>query len=112
VVRWMADLMRLPAESSGILLGDGTMANILGLAVARYSGCGFDVRRYGLYGGTRRLTVYGSGESEGWAQKGLELLGLGRNPGAVSLRGTFVSMSPRSAASLLRTGAADYNRCV
>jgi aromatic-L-amino-acid decarboxylase len=78
VVRWMAELMRLPAESSGILLGDGTMANILGLAVARYSGCGFDVRRYGLYGGTRRLTVYGSSESEGWAQKGLELLGLGR----------------------------------
>jgi aromatic-L-amino-acid decarboxylase len=77
VIQWMAELMRLPSQSSGILLASERTANILGLAVARQARCGFDVRKYGLYGGKRRLTVYGTGEAAVWGQKGLELLGLG-----------------------------------
>src|SRR5882757_5153282 len=77
VIQWMAELMSLPSQSSGILLASVGIANILGLAVARYAGCGFDVRKYGLYGGTRRLTVYGTTEAGVWARRGLELLGLG-----------------------------------
>jgi glutamate/tyrosine decarboxylase-like PLP-dependent enzyme len=77
VIQWIAELMRLPSQSSGILLGSAELANFLGLAVARYASCGFDVRKYGLYGGTRRLTVYGTSETRVWGQKGLELLGLG-----------------------------------
>jgi len=77
VIQWMAELMRLPAQSSGILLASEGVANILGLAVARYAGCGFDVRKYGLYGGTRRLTVYETTEAGVWGRRGLELLGLG-----------------------------------
>jgi aromatic-L-amino-acid/L-tryptophan decarboxylase len=77
VIRWMAESMRLPPQSGGLLLGGGTLANILALAVARYSICGFDVRKYGVYGGARRLTVYGSSETRTWAERGLVLLGLG-----------------------------------
>ncbi len=51
VIQWIAGLMQLPARAGGTLLGSGLIANILGLAVARHAGCGFDVRKCGIYGG-------------------------------------------------------------
>lgn len=77
VIQWIAGLMQLPARAGGTLLGSGLIANILGLAVARHAGCGFDVRKCGIYGGTRRLAVYGTSETRAWGLKALELLGLG-----------------------------------
>lgn len=77
VIRWMAELMGFPADASGVLTAGGTMANILGLTVARNAGAGFDVRQEGLFA-HERLTVYGSAETHGWAVKGVELLGMGR----------------------------------
>jgi hypothetical protein len=48
VIRWMADLLGFPAESSGLLVSGGTVANLLGLAVARNARAGFDLRAEGL----------------------------------------------------------------
>lgn len=76
VLAWLAELMGFPASSGGLLMSGGTMANYLGLAVARHAKAGYDVRADGLLGGPR-LTVYASTEVHSWAQKGLELLGLG-----------------------------------
>ena len=36
VVKWFAELMGFPKSASGILISGGTMANVLGLAVARW----------------------------------------------------------------------------
>ena len=77
VVKWCAELMGFPADAGGILLSGGTMANVLGLAVARQRGAGFDVRAEGLQGDNPTLLVYASTETHGWLKKACELLGLG-----------------------------------
>jgi aromatic-L-amino-acid/L-tryptophan decarboxylase len=78
VIRWMAELLGFPAGASGLLVSGGSVANLIGLAVARNVRAGFDVRADGLQRpGTPRLLVYGSTETHSWAKKGSELLGLG-----------------------------------
>jgi len=80
VLAWLAELMGLPSETSGVLTSGATMANLIGLAVARHARAGFDVREEGLNGeGLPRLVFYSSGEAHGWCQKAAELLGLGNS---------------------------------
>jgi aromatic-L-amino-acid decarboxylase len=80
VIRWLAELMGLPPETSGLMVAGGSMANVLGLAVARHAALqqiGIDVRDQGLQHDTPRLTCYSSTEVHSWARKAVELLGLG-----------------------------------
>lgn len=77
VLEWMAELMGFPPTASGVLESGGTMANILGLAVARNTRAGYDFRRDGHQVLRRPMTVYCSSETHGWVTKGLELLGMG-----------------------------------
>lgn len=78
VLAWLTELMGMPAESSGVLVSGGTIANLIGLAVARHAKADFDLREHGLqnYRGPR-MVFYGSAETHGWCQKAAELLGLG-----------------------------------
>lgn len=78
VLGWLTELMGMPANTNGVLVGGGTMANITGLVVARHAKAGFDVRQLGLQENSHpMLTMYGSTETHGWAQKAAELTGLG-----------------------------------
>ena len=77
VIEWLVELMGFPPGTSGVLESGGTMANVLGLAVARHAKAGFDVRSEGLQGARPPMTVYCSAETHGWVTKGVELLGLG-----------------------------------
>ncbi len=80
VVGWMAELLGFPRETSGLLVSGGSMANLVGLTVARNSRAGFDVRESGLQEpGAPRLVFYGSRETHSWARKSGELLGLGNS---------------------------------
>lgn len=76
VIAWMVELMGFPADASGVLSSSGTMANLLGLAVARHARAGFDVREFGL-SGQPPLTLYCSVEAHGWARRSAEMLGIG-----------------------------------
>lgn len=76
VIEWLAELMGLPRDSSGVLASSGTMANVLGLAVARCARSGFNVREEGLSGQAPQV-VYCSAETHGWARRAVEVLGIG-----------------------------------
>ena len=77
VVDWFIELMGFPAGAGGILQSGGTMANVIGLAVARQVKAGFDVRTEGLVGAPKKMCVYGAVETHSWLKKECDLLGLG-----------------------------------
>jgi aromatic-L-amino-acid decarboxylase len=77
VVAWLTELVGMPVQSSGLLVSGATMANIVGLVVARNAKAGFDVRQQGLQDAESKLVLYGSTETHSWAQKAVELMGLG-----------------------------------
>jgi aromatic-L-amino-acid decarboxylase len=79
VISWLAELMGFPKDASGVLVSGGTMANVLGLAVARHARAGFNVRELGMQGTKERLTVYASTEVHSWAQKAVEVFGMGNS---------------------------------
>ncbi len=77
VIEWLVELMGYPRGASGLLVSGGSMANFVGLAVARQARAGFDVRAAGLQGDHPLLTVYCSTETHSSVHRAVELLGLG-----------------------------------
>ena len=77
VLSWLTELMGFPRETTGVLVSGGTMANLIGLTVARHAKAGSNIREHGLqnYPGPR-LVFYAASETHGWCQKSAELLGL------------------------------------
>lgn len=75
VLLWLKEALGYPADASGLLVGGGSMANFVGLAVARNAKAGWDVKKEGMCGGP--LAVYCSTETHSSVQKSVEALGLG-----------------------------------
>lgn len=79
VINWMKEIIGLPSDSSGLLVSGASMANLVGLTVARNTKAGFNIRDEGLQNAPHKLTVYSSTEVHSSNQKAIELLGLGKN---------------------------------
>lgn len=77
VVNWMKEIVGYPESAGGLLVSGASMANLIGLTVARNSQPDFDVRKDGLVHGGKKLVVYGSTEIHACNQKAVELLGMG-----------------------------------
>lgn len=78
VIDWCKEMLGFPTSASGILVSGGSMANLVGMTVARNSRAGYDLRRDGVDPGRRRLVAYASREVHSSVPKAMELLGLGR----------------------------------
>ena len=76
VLSWLKEALGYPAEASGLLVTGGSMANLVGLAVARNVKAGWDVKRGGL-ANSPPLVVYCSAETHNSVLKASEALGLG-----------------------------------
>jgi glutamate/tyrosine decarboxylase-like PLP-dependent enzyme len=77
VLDWCKEMLGYSPEASGILVSGGSMANLLGLAIARNTKTDFDIRTEGVRAAPGMLTVYCSSETHSSVQKAVELLGLG-----------------------------------
>jgi aromatic-L-amino-acid decarboxylase len=78
VLAWCKEMMGFPAEAAGLLVSGGSMANFVGLAIARDARAGYDVRNEGAQAGPQRLILYGSRETHSSVAKAAQVLGLGR----------------------------------
>jgi glutamate/tyrosine decarboxylase-like PLP-dependent enzyme len=79
-MRWLLDVLHLPAESGAAFVTGATMANFTALAAARHfvlERAGWDVEADGLFGAPP-LTVVVGGEVHPSLIKALGMLGLGR----------------------------------
>jgi glutamate/tyrosine decarboxylase-like PLP-dependent enzyme len=77
VIEWSKEIVGFPAASSGLLVSGGSVANFVGLAVARNVHAGVDVRAEGVAAIPRPLVTYASVEVHSCVQKAIESLGLG-----------------------------------
>jgi aromatic-L-amino-acid decarboxylase len=78
VVDWCKEMLHFPVDSSGILVSGGSMANFIGLAVARNAMADYDIRNEGVGAASQTMTVYASTETHSSNYKAVEQLGLGK----------------------------------
>jgi aromatic-L-amino-acid/L-tryptophan decarboxylase len=77
VVDWCKEMIGFPASASGTLVSGGSMANLIGLTLARNKKSGIDVRERGVAAIAKPLRFYGSDQLHGCHRKAMEALGLG-----------------------------------
>jgi glutamate/tyrosine decarboxylase-like PLP-dependent enzyme len=75
VIRWAADMLGFPPESSGLVVTGSSMANLIAVLVARAAVLGPGVRQNGL--GDARLTAYASAGAHLCVARALDMAGLG-----------------------------------
>lgn len=78
LLSWLKTLLGFDEDATGLLVSGGSMANLVGLAVARTHAAEYDVRAFGADPTAEpRLIYYASTETHSSIRKGIELLGLG-----------------------------------
>jgi glutamate/tyrosine decarboxylase-like PLP-dependent enzyme len=79
VSSWMAQLFGFPEEARGIFVTGTSIANFMGVVVARTALLGRAVRARGIAAEHGRLRAYTSAEAHGCIAKAMDMAGLGTN---------------------------------
>lgn len=103
VVNWCKQMLGFPASAGGTLVSGGSMANIIGLTVARNTKAGIDVREHGVGTIEKPLRFYGSDQIHSCHRKAMEALGLGNR----ALRRIATDASLRIDIAALRAAIAE-----
>jgi aromatic-L-amino-acid decarboxylase len=77
ILRWVRTLFQFPESASGLFVTGTSMANFIGVVVARTAALGPDIRRSGLASDARRPIAYTSRAAHGCVAQAMELSGLG-----------------------------------
>jgi aromatic-L-amino-acid/L-tryptophan decarboxylase len=77
VIAWAAEMLGFPPEASGVLVTGTSIANLIGVLVARSARLGPAVRSDGVDG--TRLVAYTSAAAHGCLPRAMEMAGLGRD---------------------------------
>ena len=75
VIAWAAEMTGLPPETSGVLVTGTSIANLIGVLIARRAALGPAVRSAGLQGAP--LTAYTSAGAHGCVARAMDMAGLG-----------------------------------
>ena len=77
IQRWMARIFGFPESASGLFVTGTSLANLIGVTIARDAALGFEVRCTGVAGAAQRLTAYASAAAHNCIAKALDLCGIG-----------------------------------
>jgi glutamate/tyrosine decarboxylase-like PLP-dependent enzyme len=77
VIAWAAEMLGFPADASGVLVTGTSIANLIGVLVARTAALGPSVRRTGV--GGSGLVAYASAAAHGCLPRAMDMAGLGRD---------------------------------
>ncbi|MBV8650108.1 MAG: cytochrome D ubiquinol oxidase subunit I [Alphaproteobacteria bacterium] len=77
ILRWVRALFQFPEGASGLFVTGTSMANFIGVVVARTAALGPGIRRTGIASDGRRLAAYTSRAAHGCVAQAMELSGLG-----------------------------------
>lgn len=77
VLKWVRELFSFPDSASGLFVTGSSLANLIGVLVARTAALGVEVRAKGLVAGGKRLTAYTSAGAHGCIAQAIDLAGLG-----------------------------------
>src|SRR5580658_5025838 len=77
IVRWMQNLFGFPESATGLFVTGTSMANLIGVLIARDVALGFDVRRTGIAASPRRLTAYASAAVHSCIARAMDFCGIG-----------------------------------
>ncbi len=79
IVAWMRRLFGFPCNASCLFVTGTSMANLIGVLVARSAALGTEVRSVGIAGCGRPLTAYASEAVHNSLPRALEIAGIGRD---------------------------------
>jgi aromatic-L-amino-acid/L-tryptophan decarboxylase len=77
VLRWVRQLFGFPESASGLFVTGTSMANLIGVLVARTAAIGGTVRQQGIAASGQRLTAYMSAGAHGSIARAMDIAGLG-----------------------------------
>jgi len=77
IVRWMRRIFSFPESATGLFVTGTSMANLIGVLIARDTELGFEVRCAGVAGGPKRLSAYASAAAHSCIGKAMDISGIG-----------------------------------